>query len=85
MSRSVIRMVNQPFLKPADEEDLSLYVCKLLLPVSPSALGMLVVIVLKILTKTRKTVTSSVILPGTISGGTKKLIHETITNMPEGR
>ena len=55
------------------------------LPVRPSALGMFVVMVLKMLTKTRKTVTKSVILPGTISGGTKKLIQDTITNMPEGR
>ena len=55
------------------------------LPVNPSAFGILVVIVLKILTSTRKTVTRSVILPGTISGGTRKLIHDTITNIPEGR
>ena len=55
------------------------------LPVNPSAFGILVVIVLKILTSTRNTVTSSVILPGTISGGTRKLIHDTITNIPEGR
>ena len=53
--------------------------------VSPSAFGMLVVIVLKMLTKTRNTVTRRVILPGTMSGGTKKLIHETMTNIPEGR
>ncbi len=45
--------------------------------VRPSALGMLVVIVLKMLTNTRNTVTKSVIRPGTISGGTKKLIQET--------
>ena len=40
------------------------------LPVNPSAFGILVVIVLKILTSTRNTVTRRVILPGTISGGT---------------
>ena len=55
------------------------------LPVRPSALGILVVMVLKMLTSTRKTVTKSVMRPGTISGGTKKLIQETITNIPEGR
>ena len=53
--------------------------------VVPSALGILVVIVLKILTKTRKTVTKRVIRPGTISAGTRKLIHDTITNIPDGR
>ena len=51
----------------------------------PSAFGMLVVMVLNILTNTRKTVTKSVMRPGTISAGTRKLIHDTITNIPEGR
>ena len=51
----------------------------------PSAFGILVVIVLKILTNTRKTVTKRVIRPGTISAGTRKLIHDTITNIPDGR
>ena len=51
----------------------------------PSAFGIFVVIVLKILIRTRKTVTSSAIRPGTISGGTRKLIHDTTTNMPDGR
>ena len=41
--------------------------------------------VLNILTNTRKTVTKSVMRPGTISAGTRKLIHDTITNIPEGR
>ena len=53
--------------------------------VNPSALGMLVVMVLKMLTRTRNTVMSSVIRPGTMSGGMRKLIQETMTNMPEGR
>ena len=53
--------------------------------VSPSAFGMLLVMVLKMLTRTRNTVTRSVIRPGTISGGTRKLIQDTMTNMPEGR
>ena len=53
--------------------------------VRPSALGMLVVIVLKMLTRTRKTVTRRVIRPGTMSGGTRKEIHDTMTNIPDGR
>ena len=51
----------------------------------PSAFGIFVVIVLKMLIRTRKTVTSNAIRPGTISGGTRKLIHDTTTNMPDGR
>ena len=51
--------------------------------VSPSAFGILLVILLKMLTRQRKTVTRMVILPGTLSGGTRKLIQETITNIPE--
>ena len=53
--------------------------------VRPSAFGILLVMLLKMLTRTRKTVTRIVILPGTLSGGTRKLIHETITNMPAGK
>ena len=53
--------------------------------VNLSAFGMLVVMVLKMLTRTRNTVMIRAILPGTISGGMRKLIHETMTNMPEGR
>ena len=53
--------------------------------VNPSALGMLVVMVLKMLTRTRNTVMSSVIRPGTMSGGMRKLIQDTTTNRPEGR
>ena len=49
----------------------------------PSALGVLVVTVLKMLTRTRKIVTSKAILPGMTSGGTTKLIQETTTNRPE--
>ena len=41
------------------------------------------VTVLKMLTRTRKIVTSKAILPGMTSGGTTKLIHETTTNRPE--
>jgi len=29
--------------------------------------------------------TKRVIRPGTISGGTRKLIHETMTNIPDGK
>ena len=53
--------------------------------VRPSALGMLLVMLLKMLTRQRKKVTRIVILPGTLSGGTRKLIQETITNMPVGK
>ena len=38
-----------------------------------NTLGMLLVMLLKILTRTRNTVTRIVILPGTLSGGTRKL------------
>ena len=41
--------------------------------VSPSALGVLVVTVLKMLTSTRNSVTSSAMRPGMMSGGTTKL------------
>ena len=51
----------------------------------PSALGILDVTVLKILISTRKTVTSRAIRPGIISGGTRKLVHETTTNIPDGK
>ena len=51
--------------------------------VRPSALGVLVVTVLKMLTRTRKRVMRSAILPGMTSGGTTKLIQETTTNRPE--
>ena len=49
---------------------------------SPSAFGVLVVTVLKMLTRTRKRVTRSAILPGMMSGGTTKLIHDTTTKRP---
>ena len=51
----------------------------------PSALGILVVMVLKMLTRTRKMVISRVILPGTTSGGIRNEIQDTMTNIPEGR
>ena len=41
------------------------------------------VMLLKILTRTRKRVMRRAILPGIMSGGTTKLIHETTTNNPE--
>jgi len=41
--------------------------------VSPSTFGELLVILVKILIKTRNNVTKSVIRPGTISGGMRKL------------
>jgi len=51
--------------------------------VKPSAFGELAVTELKMLTKTRKSVTKSAMRPGTTSGGTMKDIQETITNRPE--
>ena len=53
--------------------------------VKPSALGVLVVTVLKMLTNTRNRVIRSAILPGITSGGTTKLIQDTTTNRPEMR
>ena len=50
--------------------------------VSPSALGVLVVTLLKMLTSTRNSVTRSAILPGITSMGMRNEIHETITNRP---
>ena len=40
---------------------------------------------LKILVSTRKSVISIAIRPGMISGGTRKLAHDTTTNNPDGR
>ena len=45
--------------------------------VRPSTLGELLVMLLKMLINTRKRVTSRVILPGTISGGIRKLTLKT--------
>ena len=50
--------------------------------VSPSALGVLVVTVLKMLTNTRNKVTSRAILPGITSMGMRKDIQDTITKRP---
>ena len=51
----------------------------------PSALGIFVVMVLKMLTRTRNMVIRSVIRPGTTSGGIRNEIQDTMTNIPEGR
>ena len=51
----------------------------------PSALGVLVVTLLKMLTRTRKRVMSKAIRPGMTSGGTTKLIHDTTTKRPKGK
>ena len=45
--------------------------------------GVLVVTVLKMLTRTRKRVTRRAILPGITSIGMRKEIHDTMTNKPE--
>ena len=52
--------------------------------VRPSALGVLVVTLLKMLTNTRKSVTSRAVRPSTTSRGIKKDIQEAITKSPEG-
>ena len=46
---------------------------------------MFVVMVLKMLTNTRKMVIRRVIRPGTTSGGIRNEIQDTMTNIPEGR
>ena len=53
--------------------------------VSPSALGVLVVTLLKMLTKTRNRVTSRAILPGITSIGIRNEIQLTMTKSPLGR
>ena len=50
-----------------------------------SVLGEVMVILLKMLIKTRNRVTKSVILPGTISGGIRKLDQDTMTKSPDGK
>ena len=53
--------------------------------VIPSTLGELEVTILKMLMSTRKRVISMAILPGTTSGGIRKLAQDTTTNRPDGR
>ena len=53
--------------------------------VSPSAFGELELMLLKMLTRTRKRVMRSAMRPGTMSGGMRKLIQDTTTKRPEGR
>ena len=53
--------------------------------VIPSVLGVMAVTLLKMLIRTRNRVTRSAILPGTTSGGMRKLTQEVITNRVEGR
>ena len=53
--------------------------------VMPSTLGEMLVMVLKMLTSTRKSVTRSAMRPGTTSGGIKKLTQETMTKRPLGK
>ncbi len=45
----------------------------------------MLVIVLKMFVSTRNSVTSRAILPGTTSGGMRKLTQDTTTNSPEGK
>ena len=51
--------------------------------VRPSALGVLVVTLLKMLTSTRNKVTRRAILPGMTSMGMRNDIQDTITNRPK--
>ena len=53
--------------------------------VTPSTFGDIFVIALKVFVSTRKSVTSRQTLAGTISGGIKKLTHDTATNTPLGK
>lgn len=53
--------------------------------VIPSVLGVMAVTLLKMLMRTRNRVTRSAILPGTTSGGMRKLTQDVITNSVEGR
>ena len=57
----------------AQKTKMMLTIINISMAVRPSALGMLLVRLLKMLTRTRKTVTRTSIRPGTLSGGTKKL------------
>ena len=48
-------------------------------------MGEFELMLLKMLTRTRKRVMRSAIRPGTMSGGMRKEIQETTTKRPEGR
>ena len=53
--------------------------------VRPSALGEFELMLLKMLTSTRKRVIRSAMRSGTMSGGMRNEIQETTTKRPEGR
>ena len=53
--------------------------------VIPSVFGVMLVTLLKMLMRTKKSVTSRAILPGTTSGGMRKLTQDVITKSVEGR
>ena len=53
--------------------------------VMPSVFGEILVMELKMLVSTRKSVTRSAIRPGTTSGGMRKLTHDTTTKSPLGK
>ena len=53
--------------------------------VMPSVFGDPVVTMLKMLIRQRKRVTSIAILPGTISGGIRKLTQDTTTKRPKNK
>ena len=82
-SQRILRVTSLPMRAPKTK--MIQMMMKASIAVSPSALGILLVMLLKMLTRQRNTVTRMVILPGTLSGGTRKLIQETMTNMPVGK
>merc|ERR1719376_723009 len=53
--------------------------------VKPSALGVLVVTVLKMLTNTKNNITNKAIRPGMMSEGTRKETHDTATKRLDGK
>jgi hypothetical protein len=53
--------------------------------VIPSVFGEILVMELKMLVSTRKSVTRSAIRPGTTSGGMRKLTQDTTTKSPLGK
>ena len=82
----MVAKIDQPLnAKSLNPGDGKLYSIKNRGTCLPFALGVFVVTLLKMLTRTRKRVMSRAIRPGITSGGTTKLIQETTTNSPEGR
>lgn len=77
--RSVAQAIREPKTKKMQA------IIHMEMAVMPSTLGEMLVMVLKMLTSTRKSVTRSAMRPGTTSGGIKKLTQETMTKRPLGK